>query len=228
MALSFSLTFTQNTDNIALAVVTNTTTYGTGGNQDRDEAAEFLLWSKTDKDGNRTFDNPDSGNKLTNLTYNVNTPKDGWYEGILERIQLYDAAANYVEEQSSGGVITQYASIFYYATTDRVYKAIQPSTGQTPTNTLYFSVVTDLSTIIDNTNIEVYIKDVYVRTRASRCASTLMGKLDDETCSNDKTQERNFAYYFTGLIDSADAEVSQENYEEMEKIMRQLETLCPS
>lgn len=219
--------FTQDPDDITIGTVADTTAdYGSGSNQDRGDAANFLLWSKTDEDAVRTFDNPAFGNELAIMEWQVNTPKDGWYEGILLRIQPYDAGANYVEEQSSGSVITQHASIFYYAATDKVYKAIAASTGQTPTNTSYFTEVTDLSTILDNTNIEVVILNVYVRTRAAACANDLHGKLDDRNCPNPDVKTKDKAYLIDALITSADANVAAGNYDQMDRIMRQIESKC--
>lgn len=232
MALTPALRFTQDADNIEIGVVEDITAdYGDGGNQAREDAANFLLWSKTDKDGNRTFDNPNFGNELSIMQWQVNTPKDGYYEAIWMRIQLYDAAANYVEQQQSGSTITQHASAFYYPSTDKVYKAIAPSQGQNPTNTNFFQEVTDLSTLIGNTNVETFIietgqtntKGVYVRTRASRAASILMGRLDDETCPSPSAKDREKAYLIDSLIQSADAEFAQGNPREMEKIMRYIE-----
>jgi len=232
MALTPALRFTQDADNIEIGIVEDITAdYGDGGNQERGDAANFLLWSKTDKDGNRTFDNPDFGNELSIMQWQVNTPVDGYYEAIWMRIQPYSAVANYVEQQQSGSTITQYASVFYYATTDKVYKAIAPSQGQNPTNTNFFQEVTDLSTIIDNTNVETFFiqtgetntEGVYVKTRASRAASILMGRLDDEKCPSPSAKDREKAYLINGLIFSADAEFAQHNPREMEKIMRLIE-----
>lgn len=222
MALAPSLTFTQDADDITIGVVEDTTTYGSP-NQDRGDAANYLLWSKTDKDGNRVFDNPLSGDELSVLTWSVNTLKDGFYEAIWLRIQPYDAGANYVEQQQTGSTITQYASVFYYPSTDKVYKAIIASTGELPTNTNAFVEVVDLSTVIDNSNLEDFILNVYTRPRASRAASILMGKLDDELCPNPTPKDREKAYLIDGLIISADSEVAQSNYREMDKIMRLIE-----
>lgn len=226
---TLALTFTQDADNIAIGVVDDTTAdYGTGSVETRDEKANFLLWSKTDKDGNRTFDNPSTGNELSILQWSVNTPKDGYYEGILLRVPLYNYSEAYVIEQSSGGVISQYASVFYYATTDKVYKTIQANTGQVPTDTDYFEEVTDLSTLITNTNVQIKIVDFYVRTRASRCATILVGRLNDTTCPNPSTKDRDKAYYVDHQIAAADAAFAQGNPRAMEKIIRDIENKCTS
>lgn len=225
MPLSPALTFTQNADDISIGVVADVTPdYGQGGNQDRGDAANYLLWSKTDKDGNRTFDNPLSGDELSVISWQVNTHKDGFYEAIWMRIQPYNAGTNYVEQQEAGGVVTQWPSAFYHAGTDKVYRSILPSTGQNPTNTTYFEEVADLSTLIPNTNVEVFILNVYVRPRSSQWASILMGRLDDEKCPNPSPKDRDLAYLIDAFIVSADAEFAQGNPREMEKIMRQIES----
>lgn len=229
MALHPALTFTQDADDISIGIVDNTTPdYGTGGNQDRDDAAEYLLWSKTDQDAVRDYLPVEQGNVLTNLQYNIETPLDGWYEGIRLRIQFYSAGANYVEQQSSGGVVTQYASIFYYATTGKVYMAITPSTGQNPEDLTYFEEVleSDFGDLIPNTNVETFIEDFYVKTRANKCVSTKFARLDDCSCTNGNDRENKNAYYLRGLIVSADSEFAQGNPEEMDKIMRQLTSKC--
>jgi hypothetical protein len=231
MALHPDLTFTQDAENIDIGIVDNTTPdYGTGGNPARGDAAEYLLWSKTNQDAVRDLLPVDQGNVLTNLQYNVQSPLDGWYEGIRLRIQPYDAGANYVEQQPASGIITQYASIFYYGTTNKVYKAILPSTGQDPVNTTYFVEVLeeDMLDLLPNTNVEVFIKDFYVKTRASKCLSSLFAKLDDCSCSNGNARQNNYAYYLRGLVMSADSEFAQGSPNEMDKIIRQVNTKCSS
>jgi hypothetical protein len=221
MALSFAFTITQ-VDGGLTATAVNTTTYGTP-NQDRDEAAQVLLWSKTDKNGLRTFTNPDQGDVLNNLSYTVTTLTDGWYEGINVRIQPYDAGANYVEEQSSGGSITQYASIFYYATDGKYYKAIAPSTGQTPTDTDYFEEVT-LTTLADNlanTNIEVTYHNFYSEYRTNVCIRD-----KDDDCCQCGDPDRDYVDGLYSLKQSADTNYANGNPEIMEKIIRELEATC--
>ena len=227
MALHPDLSFTQDVEDITIGVVNNTTPdYGTGGNPTRDAAAEYLLWSKTSQTGTRTLLPVDQGNVLTNLQYNVETPSDGWYEGIQLRIAFYDAGANYVEEQESGGVITQYASIFYYATTGEVYQAIVPSTGQDPTDTDYFEIVDDLSTLIPNTNVQTFIKDFMVEVRANKCVSSKFAKLADCGCSNSTDRENKNTLYLWSLVVAAQSEFQQGNPEEMEKIILQITSKC--
>ncbi|HTJ52618.1 MAG TPA: hypothetical protein VL443_24350 [Cyclobacteriaceae bacterium] len=218
MSLVPSFTITQQ-DGGATALAVNTTPYGSP-NQDRNQAAEYVLWSKTDQNGLRSFNNPDQGNVLTNLQYSVQTPVDGWYELIRLRIQFYNAGANYVEEQSSGGVITQYASIFYYGTTGKVYQAITPSIGQSPTDTNYFVEVPDLSVILANTNIEVYYQNFYGEYNTNVC----IRDKDLENCNCGGGDEALDLLY--AQKQSADTNFANGYPDRMEKIIRELEQTC--
>ena len=221
MALSPSFTITQQ-DGGLTALGVNTTVYGSP-NQDRDDAAEFVLWSKTDLAGARVFTNPDQGNVLTNLEYSLTTLVDGWYELIRSRIQPYNVGANYVEEQSSGGEITQYASMFYYPTDGKIYKAIAASTGQDPTNPAYFVEVPieDLAANLANTNIEVYYQNFYSEYRTNVC----IRDKDDNSCACGN-KDRDYVDGLYSLKQSADTNYANGNPEIMEKIIRQLEADC--
>lgn len=224
---ALNLGFVQNAEDITVGTVTDTTAdYGQGGVEARGDAANYLLWSKTDQDGNRVFTNPDPGDVLTIMNWSVSTLVDGWYQGILVRIQPYNNGSNYVPEQKSGDIVTQYASIVYYPATNKNYQCIAASTGNLPTNTSFWEEVPNLSLILTNTNIQVKIVDFYTHPRASRCVSSKFAKLDDQTCQNDNGKSRNFAYYLRSLLVSADSEFLQGNPEEMEKIIRQLESKC--
>ncbi len=222
MALVDAASFTQNVD-IATGVVTDDTDYSVGGNPPRSAKANYLLWSKTDKQGNRTFDNPDPGNVLSTLSYTVNTPVDGWYEGILMRFTPYDNGTAYVEQQSSGSVITQYASIVYYS--GAVYKAIAPGTGNLPTDTNFWEVVTDLSTLIDNTNVDVFIEDFYIKVRSNECANAKFTGVCGCGCSGDLEKLRPALTVRYNIV-SADSAFANGNPEEMEKIIREVEETC--
>lgn len=215
-----SFTITQQ-DGGETAVAVNTTTYG-GSNEDRNEGAEVVLWSKTSQSGTRSFDNPDQGNVLTNLQYNLNLTVDGWYELIRVRAAFYDAAANYVEEQESGGVITQYASMFYYQTTGKFYKAVAASTGQDPDDTDYFIevLVADLKDNLANTNLDVYYQDwngVYNVNAAIRDLFSI------EVCHCSPSQLQ-FRQLMLGLLQGANIQFANDNPEEFEKIIRELYT----
>lgn len=225
MALSPSTSYTQDVDDIHAGVVADTTSnYGTGGNPARDDAANYLLWAKTDENGARTFNNPSFGDVLTIMSWDVTTVDDrgGWYERMLMRIQPYNGATSYVAQIESGGVVSQYASIVYYAATNKVYKCILASTGNLPTNSTYWSEVTDLSTIIANTNVSTTISNTYVRAVADDGIKELFKNMG-ATCGCDEKANKK-AYLLDGLLISADAAVEAGNYDEMDKIITYLES----
>lgn len=224
MALVDGLSFTQNTD-IETGVVTDTSDYGVGGNPARSATANYLLWSKTDQNSNRTFLYPSQGNVLSTLTYTVSTTLDGYFEGILMRITPYDNGENYVEQQQSGSVITQYASIVAY--NSLVYKCIAPSTGNLPTDTNFWEEVTlqELYTLLDNTNIHVFIEDFYIKVRSSACANEKFKANCGCGCNDDLNKIRpalNIRY----KIISADSAFANGNPEQMDKIIRDVEATC--
>jgi hypothetical protein len=139
------------------------------------------------------------------------------------RFGLYDGATAYIEEQSSGGVITQYASIVYYS--GAVYKCIAPSTGNLPTDTDYFEVVTDLSTLINNTNVDVFIQDFYIKVRSNQCAAEKFVSNCGCGCNDDLNKIKPGLTIRSNIV-AADAAFANGNPEEMEKIIREVEETC--
>jgi hypothetical protein len=222
MPLAPSFTVVQDNGGL-LATATNTTTYG-GANQDRNEAAEYVLWSKTDKDGNRVFTNPDQGDVLTKLIYSVSAAVSGLYELIWLRFQFYDAGTPYVEEQTSGGNITQYASVFYYGTTGKVYKAIVPSTGQNPEDTNYFVEVplASLYTLLGNTNLEQYIKNFDGLYAINKC---ITGRLAGEGCNCESSDKEYNMDLFSKYL-SATSNFNAGNIYEFQALIEELNTAC--
>lgn len=222
MALVDGLSFLQNVD-IATGVVSDTSNYGVGGNPVRSDKANYLLWSKTNSQGVRSFDNPNQGNVLSTLTYTVTTPVDGYYEGILCRFSLYSNVANYVEQQQSGNVITQYASIIYDG--GFVYKCIAPITGVQPPNGTYWEEVTDLSTLLDNPNVDVFIEQFYIKVRSAECVGEQFKNKCGCGCDGDLDKLKIPLLLMSKLF-AADAEFANGNHTEMEAIIRSIEQTC--
>lgn len=228
MPLHPSTSFTQDASDVNAAVVADTTPdYGTGGNPVRSAAANYLLWCYTDENGNRTFNNPSFGDVLSIMSWNVtpvtvnNVSLGGWYERMLVRIQIYSGATAYVPQVEAGGIVTQYASIVYYASTNKVYKCILPTTGNDPTNPTYWEEVTDLSTILDNTNITVTITNTYVRAIVDQKMKNLYAAIGRNCACDDKEVIRDNK--LDSLLISADADVEQGNYDDMAKVIAYLE-----
>lgn len=209
MALIDGQSFTQNAD-IETGVVADTSDYGVGGNPVRSATANYLLWSKTDKNGARTFDNPSQGDVLSNLSYTVNTPMDGYYEGILMRFQIYSGVTAYDEDD-----------VVYYD--GSVYIATAATTGNLPTDANFWTVVNDLSTLIDNASVDVFIVDFYIKVRANQCLNDKIINGCDCGCDEELSKSVLLVKY---KILSADAAFENDDPEEMEKIIREVEETC--
>lgn len=220
MALVDGLSFAQNVD-ITSGVVTDISNYGVSGNPARNAKANYLLWSKTDSSGNRVFTNPDQGDVLATLLYTVSTLIDGFYEGILLRIAPYNNGTSYVEQQSSGNVITQYASIVYLGGV--VYQCTSPTTGNTPPNGTYWAIVSDLSTLIDNPNVDVFIQDVYIKIRSMTCAAKQFKSCG---CGGGHVDFDRPFYIIVGKLYGADSEFANGNPTEMQKIIEDITSVC--
>lgn len=222
MALTPSTSYTQDADDVNAGVVADTTSnYGTGGNPARGDAANYLLWAKTDSGGNRVFNNPSFGDVLAIMSWAVVVTVSGWYERMLMRIQPYNNGSSYVPQIESNGVVTQYASIVYYAATNKVYKCILASTGNLPTNTTYWEEVTDLSTIIANTNVSTTISNTYVRSTVDQKMKNLYKAIGRNCACDDKEVQRDNR--LDALLIAADSEVESGNYDDMEAIIAYLE-----
>lgn len=223
MALTPSTSYTQDVDDVNAGVVADTTAdYDTGGNPARGDAANYLLWAKTDENGNRVYNNPDFGNVLSIMEWDVETPVGGWYERMLLRVQIYVGATSYLKQVESGGVVSVYAGIVYYAATNKVYKCIEDSTGNLPTDTNFFEEVTDLSTILANTNITATISNTYVRSHADDGIKELFKAMGQNYGCDEVANKR--AYKLDGLLIAADSAVNSSNYDEMDKIITYLES----
>lgn len=222
MALTPSTSFTQNVSDVNLGVVADTTPDYGGGNPARADAANYLLWAKLDENGNRTFSNPNFGDVLSIMSWNVTTLVSGWYQRMLMRIQFYSGATAYVPQIESGGVVSQYASIVYYGTTNKVYKCIVATTGNLPTNTTYWEEVTDLSTIIANTNVSTTITDTYVRSTVDEKMKNLYKNIAYQCACDDQAVIQ--ANEYDAMLIAADSAVEEGNYDEMQRIIDWLES----
>lgn len=204
--------------------VTDTTSAGgyPAPNTNRGDAANYLLWAKTNSLGVRTFYNPDFGNVLSIISWAITTAVSGLYEAILLRITPYDNSDSYVAEIESGGIITQYPSVVYYPAQNKVYKCIADSTGNLPTDTDFWEEVSDLSTIIDNTNIEQEILNVNSDKLIDKCIAKKLAN-GGCACSQDDTDLNN---QLVAQKRSAEMNFAAGNIYDYEAIIADLVTTC--
>lgn len=128
----------------------------------RVDKANFLVVSKNDKNGTPTYLVVANALPLSQVEWTLPTLTDGWYRFNLMRLTPYSASpVNTVEEISSSGVITQYATILYHTITEQIVKAkttgsisVQP--GETGWET-YWEVISDLPVLVNYGVIQVHV-----------------------------------------------------------------------
>lgn len=219
------------------ATATNTTPDYGGSNPERSDGAEFVLWSKTDKEGARSFNNPDQGNVLTKLVYTVETPVSGLYELIWLRIPVWDSSNNYLQQVNSGDEITQYPSIVYYPVDGKVYKCIQdapafslpppdPDLEPYPTNTLFWVEVPldQLVDLLGNTEIQELIKNFNSIYAINKC---ITGRFAGAGCSCSDEDKKYNADLFSKYV-SATSNYNAGNIYKFEEIIADLNVACPA
>jgi hypothetical protein len=226
MALTFEREFTQNVSGLT-GLITNTTTYG-GANQDRNEAAEFRLWASLTSAAVKTYDDPDQGDPMTETEYTVSTEQSGWHQDTQVRIQLFDAGDAYSARVTSGaGVVTTHEGLFYYESTEKIYRCIADAgAGEDPEDTAFFAEVpvSELYLYLSNTNIEVSVEDHYIDAQVNVLLNNVFASHKCDCTITDLE-------YILGLRAkkiSADSEFANENYsegqEEIEYILNNITT----
>src|SRR5690606_30851267 len=97
-------------------------------------------------------------------------------------------------------------------------KAIADSTGQDPTDTDYFQEIPidQLYTLIDNTNVDVYVQEYYLKYRSNQCLNNLL--TGSCSCEGNLDKIRS-ALIIKYKILAADAAFDDDNPELMEKII---------
>lgn len=224
MALSLSLTYTSETpsgDNF-LSVFTDATTYGTGGNPARADGALYLTGEKINYDSSvyATISiasyNPES---VTAFTATVT--RDGWHKFKMIFVPNYSGATTY----------SLYDAVYYNSV---VYRAIQNSfSGQLPTNTSYWEVISTPTSLVDNdglanesANAAVLLYQIIIYP----FAKTLFGDLAEDyaikCCGTFKDVEEFTAYKEMGAITTAlQASNTRSRYASGEKISRYADSL---
>lgn len=232
MALEFVLCPTLH-DVCGTHTITNETTYGSP-EEDRNEAAEYLLAAHVDENSTENFQTVDSGNVLTKLSYTVPSPVDGHYRYTLLRIPFWDSGTSYVTEIVDGNeIITTYANLVYYAATDKVYKSKTIHSNEAPdgvNGALNWEEITDLTDedIRNNTTILSFVYNDIIDCKAKKCVKDELYKLVLKGC--DPADVNKLLPYLKKQILLAGAQSKNEDDkpEQAETILVQLNKLCSS
>jgi hypothetical protein len=226
---AFSLKYTED---VTLFQYSNDTVYG-GSNPARNAAGEYLLAMHVNEDTTEDFLLVDSTPYLTKILYDITNSIDGHYRFERLRFPLYSSGANYVSEiLDSNGIISTYANLIFYSTTNKFYKCTANITNIAPdaiNGNLYWQEITDftLSSIRLNTTITSFVENTLYDARGRKCVKDELYNLSKDGCVTDVNKL--FPYlkkkiYLTGARSKAD----DLNPEEAEVITRILQNLCPN
>lgn len=232
MALEYSLCISLH-ETCGEHTVENATVYGTP-EEDRNEAAEYLLVAHITEESVEEFQEVDSSPVLTKLSYTVPSPSDGHYRYTILRIPIWDSGTSYIKEVlDSNDIITTYANLVYLAATNKVYKAITNHSNESPdgiNGTTNWEEVTDLTaeSIRDNTTIVSYVYNDIIDCRAKKCTKDELFKAVANGCGcNDLNQM--LPYLKKQLLLSGAQSKNEDNKpEQAETILVQLNKLCSS
>lgn len=167
MALGISIIKTQLVDKDSYTINDNTGTYdainnatGYGAPNDaRADRANYLLVSKNDKAGTRTYGLVANTSPLSTLVWTLTSTADGWHQATLLSFKLYSAIQAYVVDD-----------VQYYGTTGLYYKCIQANTAVAPDSgggDDYWEVITDFTEIQQGyTNLDVIDYEFLIDSRS--------------------------------------------------------------
>jgi hypothetical protein len=138
MALELSYTSETPVEDGYQGVLTDDTSYGTGGNPVRASGVVYLTGNKINYDDSVAEAieiNDYDPETATDFTFTI--PTDGWEQFLFCYIPNYNIATAYV----------QYDAVYLDGV---VYRATQASTGQTPPNGTYWEVIEEPTSLVEN------------------------------------------------------------------------------
>lgn len=215
MALTFILTFTQGTA-VADGTITDSTVYG-GANDDRNERGNYLLLSKNDKAGTRTYLTIANSTPLSTLSWAFTSTQDGWHQATLLSAKIWSSGQSYI----IGDIIFYGATgLFYRSTT--VHSNIAPDSGSGAAN---WTAITDFTAIQTGfTNIEVFDYNFMVESRVDLLGVEKLDEAigDDFLCKLNPSDAVELLNFTIG-IDTARSKMAQDEASDAEEIIRAIE-----
>jgi len=216
------------TEDCALFKYVNETVYG-APNQDRNQAAEYLLVAHITTEALEEFITVDSQNYLTKLEYDISNTLDGHYRFERLRFPIWANDVAVAEIKDVNNVITTYATLRYYTPTNKFYKCILGHSNIAPdaiNGATYWQEITSFTTadIRKNTTIEVFVSDKLFDCRGKKCTKKELLKVG---CSCTDNINKLMPYLKRKvLLNGARAKAADLKPEQAELITRQLSDLC--
>lgn len=195
--------------------VENTTVYTS---PTRSDYAAYIKFYKVHRTGELTEMEQTSYDPETDDSYTAVLDQDGWVQAWFVNIPDYNNLTAYI----------QYDAVYYNGA---VYRALQSSTGNLPSDTDYWEVIESPTSLIDNdgeTNESVniyflvydFVASAYSRVYAGTAASTAAV----ETKHNAKRSEDVLSYeFFYTMLDGLVAAGDRQRYAEAERIARKIQ-----
>lgn len=235
MALSYSLCNILNED-CEVFTINNNTVYGSP-NINRNGEADVLICAYVDNILGEQFLTVDSTPYDSKISYDINNEKDGHYVAELESFDSFSNIVSYIKEiLDSNNIITSYANLVYYSTTQKFYKCIanNPASPNSiapddPTGPTYWAVITNFTNtdIRNNTTIRVTSFDFIHDCRGRKCTKDAL--LSVLKKSPDCLDVKTLLPYLKKrvLLSGARVEADDLNFIEAENITRTLANICP-
>lgn len=209
-----SLSFSTDADT---ATITDNTVYG-GANPARNITAVYLELWKMDKNGDDTPVVVSNALPETVTSWTFDSSLDGWYKARIYLIPEFDVLTSYDEND-----------VVYY--NGILYRAVQTTLGNLPTNATYFAIIDLEDTAIDGNNVIAEYKDYLVIEHGKMCAAKATAAwYKDKDCSNCNKQDLLASFLQKrGMVIAAEVFAYTLNlYNKAEDIARKLENACES
>lgn len=215
MALTFILNFTQGAT-VSAGTITDATVYG-GAEDDRNERGNYLLLSKNDKAGTRTYLTVSNTTPLSTLSWAFTSTIDGWHQATLLSAKIWSSGQSYI----IGDVVYLAATNLFYRSLT-AHSNISPNSGSGPAN---WAIITDFTAIQTGyTNIEVFDYSFNVESRTDLLGVEKLDEAigDDFLAKLNPSDAVELLNFVIGL-DTARSKAAQDEFSDVEEIMRAIE-----
>jgi hypothetical protein len=202
--------------------LTNTGGYG-GPNEDRTDVANYLLVSKNNTNGARTYLEVVNTDPLNTMEWSLVSEVDGWYQATLLSFQKWNGSDSYV---SSGD-----PDVVYYTGTSKFYMAIQNSTNIAPdsgSGSQYWAEITDFTEIQqDYSNVVVVDYEFLIDSRTSLCiADALHEAISDDFLCKLTLEEASHPLNMIASLEGAYAKMANDEGSSAEQIIVAISDCC--
>jgi hypothetical protein len=202
--------------------LSNPTGYGSP-NDDRSDVANYLLVSKNDVSGNRTYLMVTNTSPLSTMIWNLVSGADGLHQATLLSFQLWNSGSAYV---SSGA-----PSVVYYTPTSKYYRAIQASTNIAPDSgggASYWEEITDFTEIQQgHSNVEVIDYSFLISSRTALCiADELYKAISEDFLCKITLTEASHPLNLIASLEGAFSKMLNDEGEEAEQIILAISDCC--